>query len=260
MSQVRIAGYYVRAGIEVDFEPPVGNNRADLLLRASPDHYIELKALEPSDDARRAQESFQAVCQAVSAAVDIRYSYDGAVLKVLSKPHLKELLDAIAAAIAALRAGKDSVRVHEEGAYDITFCQKHLAKKEMSELRGPASGGDEVRRVRRTVHNAAWQQLPADAPSILIVQDQAPEFYFLKDKPEQLIDALDEAVHEHENLMAVVVMIGWFGGQESRYVDHPKYQLFQRTTSDVLTEAGIVIKNRYSRFPFRADVLRPLAV
>jgi hypothetical protein len=257
-SQVRFASQYVEANVGVTFEPPVGTNRADLLVNASPDHYIELKMMDPSDDQR---DESELIVQVVKELIVFDgFTYDGVIFKLLSQPHLNELITKIKTANEDIRQGKAQVHLHESGAYDIVLQKKEPGTNQVSGLRGPPSSSNEIRRLRRTVHDAAWKQLPANEPSLLFIHDQASELLAIRDKPDLLVEALDETVYEHPNLVAVAVTFGWLGGGDAYHADHGHYQIFRRRSFEVLAEAGVIIKNRYGKFPFREDVLRPIVL
>jgi hypothetical protein len=262
LAQTKYASFYLRAGIPVEFEPPVGNQKADLRVGQDPGHYIELKAMDQSRDDQRALAVFEAVTSKLRSHT-FEVEYGGVVHKVLSKPHLEELLGKIDKAVTAVKAGEGFVHLEEAGTFDVYIYrsgQEALVPKEFHRrFSGPDSGGNEVKRIIATAHTAAWKQLPEDAPSILIIQDQALTPSTIRQNPAPLVDAMDETVYEHQNLVALIVTFGWMGGGPNYYQDHGRYQTYQRYTADILGEFGLVIKNRYGKFPFNESFIRPIA-
>jgi hypothetical protein len=73
-----------------------------------------------------------------------------------------------------------------------------------------------------------------------------------------VVNAVEETLFEHDHVSALLLLSSWCGKTSPLYEDHGGYQVFQRQDFALWMDTGIVVKNRYSRFPFREDLIRPL--
>lgn len=252
-TQLRLASRYLTAGFGILFEPEVNAARADLLIYANPEHFVELKSLQPSVEDHEAHNTFAKL----HSLLPLGTTCKAKISKPLSTPQFRHLASRITDAVARIDAGEREVFLARDGAYEMVLTKGDSPSRSSLDLDGLRLGADDLRRLRSLVRTTPKHQLPLNAPSILIVN--VDPFHFTSpEDAKAILEAVDETLFEHAHVIALVITSSWVGGGTPSFEDHERYQLFQRVDFDFCVEAGIVVKNAYGQFPFRPDLIRPI--
>lgn len=216
------------------------------------DIYLEVATLAEPEGSIKAGQSFN----------ELIFPFDPEIIrfcqlhKALAKPRIEEFKAKIQSAISEVKQTKQFCYIGEPGVLDYLVI--HPSKREecdalakrfgmKQEVTGPPVQRDDVRRLNRTLQVKS-QQLPPDKPGVIIVFADLIYFESPKDFYESLVYDVEDTIYDKGNLVAGVVIskVGDFG--ESEVYEKPHYTLVRKSSSGLVEETVIVIRNRYSKF------------
>lgn len=130
---------------------------------------------------------------------------------------------------------------HEDRKSDLESWAKERGFKD-SNMVGPSINDDEFKRLASKI-DKEQRQLPLDSLNVLIIESRSLVF-FLRD-PSSIIEALEEHIYRFGHLVICYIFTHYMGGEKSDYLIRGQHLYIKRPITDLLTEEGIILVNRF---------------
>jgi len=265
ISELEVAYRFKKAGFSVEFFPKQGKYEYDLKVqKGDVELCVEVAVIGWSMEELKAWYIMDAFTLPYMTNREIKVA--GKIHKILSGPRILEIKKQLDECIQEAKQKQDCVVLSQPGIVDLIICpssksdqaSKWLRKKGIrSDFEGPPFDVDEIRRVKRTLSEEN-RQLPEDRPGLIVLH---PARIFAKgdlDSFRRLVYKLEDEIYEHPNLVAgALIFSGLRGSSEvGKYSTDfawskvTKYQLFGENT--------LVIRNKYSRFQIKEEIISAL--
>ncbi len=265
-AELEVASCFKEAGFLIEFYPSVDPKEADLRITIDgKEFYVEVTVVGESEEARRASQTLDELTWPFLPERNV--AIGGRIYKALSAPHIREVKHRIATAIEEARARQECQEVVEPGVVEFFIAPRDKTdelkswqqQKGISGLQGPPIEVDEVRRIKRRLEEKN-RQLPMDKPGLIVVYAHALiSQFFEHDFYESLVNQLEEAVYEHENLILGAIIA--YGSSSSAKVAKKRddYILGHRPLYTSITQEDVlIIKNRYAKFAIDQQIVSAL--
>ena len=265
--EVDLAYKLTHAGFVVELYPQTDNKKSDMkALIGDKEVFFEVTNLQPTLKSVKASETFE--------LLTLPYMFDHGVIiqcqihKILSKPHIKELRLKIEEAIAEVKETKDFVYMGEPNVIDYLILHRNkqddldslVGRYGMKrEITGPAFDVDDVRRLENKIWRKIYQ-LPKDKPSVIVIYGNITYFF---EKAEEhyskIAYDIEEAIYSQNNLISGIIVGEEAGLREADTIlRKPNYVFVRKTYYNLLSQSILIIKNRYSVFPFKDELAEKL--
>lgn len=258
ISVLEVYSRLVSADFEVGFDPVImvsGVGKKPDLLAVNPatkeEVFVEVTGLRGSDATNEASDTARAISDLlIFHHTDLKFS--GRIHKPLSRRHLEDVVEKVAAAVQDAGAKSDFRQISVPGVIDLGLsppgAEAELAswasrqQLRVGHLLGPPFEFDEVRRVKNAIKNKRLQ-IPDGGTGVVVIQASGI-LYEGKTIP-TLLSELEEGVYDYPKILAAVVIAGWIGEGQNGILRHNEHAVVQIVRHDIRIENAFFVYNRY---------------